>query len=144
MQSMLDHEKLVVYQQQQELIFLTWVTEFMIDLSRITIASTREVRDQLDRASISILLNTAEANGRRRGQQRAKYFDDARGSALECGACLDVAVAKKFVPKGRIDEGKEMLVGIVSMLVKLVEYFDSCGGERVAPRANSVRRAQGR
>ena len=142
MQPMLDHEKLVVY--RQELIFLTWVSEFMIDLSRVTIASTREVRDQLDRASISILLNTAEANGRRRGQQRAKYFDDARGSAVECGACLDAAAAKKFVAKDRIDEGKEILVGIVSMLVKLVEYFDSRSGERAAPLTNSIRRPQGR
>ena len=86
-----------------------------------------------DRASVSILLNTAEANGRRRGQQRAKYFDEARGSALECAACLDAAVAKKFVAKDRIDGGKQLLVGIVSMLVKLVEYFDSRGGERAAP-----------
>ena len=142
MPPMLDHEKLVVY--QQELKFLTWVTEFLIELSQVTIASTREVRDQLDRASVSILLNTAEANGRRRGQQRAKYFDEARGSALECGACLDAAVAKKFVAKERIDQGKGILIGIVSMLVKLVEYFDSRGAERSAPRTNSMRRARGR
>ena len=113
-------------------MFLTWATEFIVDLSRVTVASTREVRDQLDRAGVSILLNTAEANGRRRGQQRARYFDEARGSALECAACLDAAVAKKFVAKDRIDEGKQLLVGIVSMLVKLVEYFDSRGGERAA------------
>ena len=128
---MLDHEKLLVY--RQKLMFLTWATEFIVDLSRVTVASTREVRDQLDRASVSILLNTAEANGRRPGQQRAKYFDEARGSALECAACLDAAVAKKFVAKDRIDGGKQLLVGIVSMLVKLVEYFDSRGGERAAP-----------
>jgi four helix bundle protein len=142
MPPMLDQEKLVVY--QQKLKFLAWVTEFLIELSQVTIASTREVRDQLDRASVSILLNTAEANGRRRGQQRAKYFDDARGSALECGACLNAAVAKKFVANERIGQGKGILVGIVSMLVKLVEYFDSRGGERAAPRTNSMRRARGR
>jgi four helix bundle protein len=41
----------------------------------------REVCDQLDRASLSFLLNTAEGNGKRQGKQLAKFFDDARGSA---------------------------------------------------------------
>jgi hypothetical protein len=31
----------------------------------------RELREQLDRASLSALLNTAEGNGRRQGRQRA-------------------------------------------------------------------------
>ena len=44
-----------------------------------------------------MLLNTAEGNGRRQGRQRAKFFDDARGSAIECAACLDASVAKGFV-----------------------------------------------
>jgi hypothetical protein len=29
-----------------------------------------------------------------RDRQRAKFFDDARGSAIECAACLDASVAK--------------------------------------------------
>jgi four helix bundle protein len=52
----------------------------------------RELIEQLDRASLSVLLNTAEGNGKRQGQ-RAKFFDDARGSAFECAACLDASVA---------------------------------------------------
>src|ERR1700730_8549543 len=31
-----------------------------------------------------------------------------RGSAIECAACLDAAVAKRFVPNDRILPGKEM------------------------------------
>ena len=82
-----DHEKLDVY--QLELKFLSWVTQFLADLSSRSLAPTRELREQLDRASLSALLNTAEGNGRRQGRQRAKFFDDARGSAIECAACLD-------------------------------------------------------
>ena len=66
-----------------------------------------------------MLLNTAEGNGKRQARQRAKFFDDARGSAAECAACLDVLVAE------RIDEGKAMLLRIVSMLSKLGERFDN-------------------
>jgi hypothetical protein len=63
-------------------------------------------------------------NGRRQGKQRAKFFDDARGSAIECAACLDASVAKRLSTVDRIQAGKEMLVRVVSMLSKLVERFD--------------------
>src|SRR5215813_4268246 len=89
-----DHEKLDVY--QLELKFLTWVTQFLAEICGPLSAQTREIREQLDRASLSALLNTAEGNGRRQGRQRAKFFDDARGSAIECAACLDASVAKGF------------------------------------------------
>ena len=79
-----DHEKLDVY--HLELKFLAWVTQFLADLCGPSLAQSRDLRDQLDRASLSILLNTAEGNGRRQGRQRAKFFDDARGSAIECAA----------------------------------------------------------
>jgi four helix bundle protein len=117
-----DHEKLDVY--QLELKFLTWVTQFLVDISGPSLVQTRELREQLDRASLSALLNTAEGNGRRQGRQRAKFFDDARGSAIECAACLDASVAKGFVFLERIQSGKEMLVRIVAMLSKLVVRFD--------------------
>lgn len=120
---MFDHEKLDVY--ALELEFLTWVTDFQIELSQPSLISTRELRDQLDRASLSVPLNTAEANGRRRGRQRAKAFDDARGSAIECAACLDASVAKRVATADRVRLGKELLVRIVAMLSKLVERFDS-------------------
>ena len=118
-----DHEKLDVY--GLELEFLTWVTDFLIELSQPSRIPTRELRDQLDRASLSVPLNTAEGNGRRQGRQRAKAFDDARGSAIECAACLDASVAKRLATADRIEPGKEMLFRIVSMLSKLVARFDS-------------------
>ena len=85
----------------------------------------REVCDQLDRASLSSLLNTAEGNGKRQGKLRAKFFDDARGSAVECAACLDALAAKTLVTKARIAEGKALLLRIVGMLTKLIERFDT-------------------
>jgi four helix bundle protein len=70
---------------------------------------SRELIEQLDRASLSALLNTAEGNGKRQGQQRAKFFDDARRSEFESAACLDASVAKGFVSIDRVRPGKEML-----------------------------------
>ena len=86
-----DHEKLDVY--QVELGFVAWVTTLLNEIWSARHSFQREVCDQLDRASLSALLNTAEGSGKRQGRQRAKFFDDARGSAVECAACLDALVA---------------------------------------------------
>jgi four helix bundle protein len=120
--SAFDHEKLHVYQLQ--LRFIAWLTPFIEEAKTAAAGKTREVCDQLDRASLSSLLNTAEGNGKRRGQIRAKYFDDARGSATECAACLDALVAKGVMRTDRILEGKAMLLQIVSMLCGLIDRFD--------------------
>ncbi len=122
MREYFDHEKPDVY--QLELAFIAWLTPL---LAKVKQAPTRtaEVIDQLDRASLSALLNTAEGNGRRQRQTRAKFFDDARGSATECAACLDALVAKTLCSKEEVIEGKQLLLRIVSMLTKLVERFDS-------------------
>jgi len=120
-----DHEKLHVYQQQ--LTFITWVTPLIEEAKTIARGKTGEVCDQLDRASLSCLLNTAEGNGKRQGQVRAKFFDDARGSATGCAACLDALVAKGIFTADRIVEGKAMLLRVVSMLCGLVDRFDEPG-----------------
>jgi four helix bundle protein len=104
---MFDHEKLDVY--QLELKFLGWATEFLVELVDVpSRVNKRELSDQLDRASLSALLNTAEGNGRRQGKQRAKFFDDARGSAFECAACLDASVAKKLSSVDSIQPCKDL------------------------------------
>lgn len=117
-----DHEKLDVY--QVELEFLGWVTTLLHEVKRAAAGFHREVCDQLDRASLSALLNTAEGNGKRQGKQRAKFFDDARGLAVECAACMDALVAKGLAVTARIVEGKTMLLRIVGMLTRLVARFD--------------------
>jgi len=123
-QEQLDHEKLDVY--QIELQFVAWATDLMVELSESPEAKIRrigETFDHLDRASLSSLFNTAEGNGKRQMKTRAKFFDDARGSATECAACLDALVAKRACEQGRVERGKALLVRVVSMLSKLVDRF---------------------
>lgn len=137
-----DHEKLEVY--QLELEFLTWVTDLMIEIRATQRPHLRETFDQLDRASLSALLNTAEGNGKRATQQRARYFDDARGSAMECAACLDALVAKRATTKQRIAEGKALLLRVVSILCKLVERFDIGAANSVPVESRTSRRTSTR
>jgi four helix bundle protein len=126
MRTYFDHEKLDVC--QLEMRFITSVTALLAKIKQCPAdARIAGVSDQLDRASLSAMLNTAEGNGRRQRRTRAKFFDDARGSATECAACLDALVAKSVCSAAQIDEGKQLLLRIVSMLTKVIERFDlSC------------------
>ena len=122
-----DHERLDVY--KLELRFIAWVTDLIKEAKKAPDVSVAEVCDQLDRSSLSSLLNTAEGNGKRQRHLRARYFDDARGSATESAACLDAIVAKGTVIPERIEAGKEMLLRIVQMLTKMVERFSNTVSE---------------
>ena len=109
-----DHEKLQVY--QSSIAFVCWTSELLQPIPKNVAA-----HNQLDRASTSIPLNIAEGNGKFTSADRCKYFDNARASALECAAALDVIVAKRLVETARVEPGKSNLVEIVSMLVRLIK-----------------------
>lgn len=108
-----DHEKLTVY--QHSIKFVAWATDLLESVPKSISA-----HDQLDRASTSVPLNISEGNGKSTPKDRCKFFDTARGSALECAACLDVLVAKKKISSDVADNGKALLIEIVSMLIGLI------------------------
>jgi four helix bundle protein len=118
MQIYLDHEKLRVY--QEAIKFVVWAEELSVRIGK-----KYSVLDHLDRASTSIALNIAEGNGKFTASDRCKFFDIARGSALESAGCLDVLVAKGVIPLDDVRAGKEMLHGIVSMIVGLIKSNSS-------------------
>jgi four helix bundle protein len=118
-----DHEKLNVYQVQLQVV--GWVDQLLDEVRRKAPGKTREVRNHLDRASLSVLLNIAQGNGRRQRRTRAKSFDDARGETSESAACLDALVAKQVCGKERVREGKELLERVYAMLTKLIDRFES-------------------
>jgi four helix bundle protein len=122
MQLYFGHEKLDVYKLALE--FISWVTKLIDEINEVDKSKIREVRNHLDRASLSIVFNTAEGNGKRQSKARSAFFDIARGSAMECSACLDVLVAKGVCTDQRILEGKSLLLRIVSILSKLIIKFD--------------------
>ena len=109
-----DHEKLEVY--QASLSFIVWLEPVLQKLPKSLC-----VTDQLDRASTSIPLNIAEGNGKFTGADRCRFFDIARGSALESAAALDVLLAKGRCSGDELLPGKDRLWSIVSMLVALIK-----------------------
>jgi four helix bundle protein len=113
-----DHEKLDVY--QEAIAFCGWVGEFLAGISAKAAA-----KDQLDRASTNIPLNIAEGNGKFSANDRARFFEMARGSALECAACLDVLLVRKLAAEEQVVPAKEKLARIVQMLTGLLRKFSA-------------------
>src|SRR5262245_31888341 len=77
------------------------------------------LRDQLDRASVSIVLNLAEGAGRRAGPDKAHFFTIARGSATECAAVFDLLLARNLVAPSEHKRARGLLVRVIQMLTGL-------------------------
>ncbi len=111
-----DHEKLEVY--RDSLGFCGWVGIFLSSID-----GKIEAKDQLDRASAGIPLNIAEGDEKFSNRDRARFLEMARGSALECAACLDVLVARQLAAAADTLAAKQQLARIVRMLIGLLKHF---------------------
>jgi len=112
---MMSYEKLDVY--QCSIRFLSIATELTSSLPRGHAA----LADQLRRAAMSIPLSIGEGACKRTKADCRKYFDIARGSAMECGAAIDVCKTLDLVDDQTCKTAKELLHRIVSMLTKLAQ-----------------------
>jgi four helix bundle protein len=109
----LDFERLDVY---------GCAIEFLGLVVRVTARMPRghgDLRDQLRRASTSIPLNIAEASGKTGRPDRARFHSIARGSALECGAILDVLQLLGAASIDDVAEGKRLVSRVVAMLTRM-------------------------
>ena len=74
--------------------------------------------NQLKRASSSIMLNFAEGCAKSTPRDRARYFKDARGSAGEVAAGLDVACDHRLLDAASYERGKELCDQLGGMLFR--------------------------
>ena len=109
--AMLSHESLDVYQ-----------LSLKFHLGVMTLLPPRRsptLRDQLERASTSIILNIAEGAGRRSPADRRRYFVIAQGSTYECAAILDILRLRRIAQPSRCLAARNYAVRIAQMLGKL-------------------------
>lgn len=109
----LGHEKLEVY--QISITFLALAYRLIDEIPRGNCTEAH----QLKRASQSIVLNIAEAAGYPSDSKKKYHYAISRGSALECGAALDILNVMQAVSQDDLSHGKGCLVSIVSMLTKM-------------------------
>jgi four helix bundle protein len=111
---MLSHEKLDVYQRSVD--FLAAALRIAEKLPR----GHAPLADQFRRAATSVPLNIAEGSGRTPGSaDRTRFRAIARGSAMECGAIMDVIRLLKVAPEADWAHAKSLLVRVVEMLSKM-------------------------
>jgi four helix bundle protein len=114
--TLLDHEKLQVYCVARELL-----VHVNAILKR---KMSAELRDQLDRASMSILFNIGEGAGKTAKADKQRSYEIARGSTMETATQLDVLSIRGLITPEQYSHGRELLVRIGQMLSKL------CGDPR--------------
>ena len=117
----LDHERMDVYRIAIELVRLAETVAQGLPRGRAYL------RDQLQRAATSIPLNVAEGAGEFRPLEKARFYRMARRSATECSGILDVCATLEFTDTKTLEEGKELLARIVSMLVRLSLRLEGSG-----------------
>jgi four helix bundle protein len=109
---LLDAERLEVYRVALEFQALS--------ASLVPARVVAGLRDQLDRASTSIVLNVGEGAGRTSRPDKARFYAIARGSATECAAIVDIAVSRRLCSTSEGAQARMLLIRIVQMLTRLI------------------------
>ena len=114
-----DHEKLDVYR-----LSIDYVA-FSFQIAKGLTGVNRHARDQWLRAAQSIPLNIAEGNGKQSFKDKNRFFEIARGSALECAAIHDILLICGAIDSETNRRGKSDLKRIVSMLTRLIQRTET-------------------
>jgi four helix bundle protein len=113
-----DHEKLDVYQAAIDLVILINTVVENFPRGRAYLA------DQLQRAGASVPLNIAEGAGEFSSNEKIRFYRMAKRSATECVGILDISRRLKIIDEKNYSKSRELLIRIVSMLIKMAKAFD--------------------
>ena len=81
------------------------------------------LRDQIRRASVSIMANIAEGHGRKSNAEFANFLNLARGSAAEVQSHLHIALGIDYIDKTKFDDLYSKVTEISRMLLSLAQYL---------------------
>ncbi len=78
-----------------------------------------DLRDQLMRASESVVLNIAEGAGRYSSDDKRRFYRMASGSAMECAGALELLHNRNILSEAGYQVRRDLLIRIVQMLSRL-------------------------
>ena len=107
----LSHERLDVYRLAVELHSLA--------ITLLPQRGFRVLRDQIERASLGVVLNIAEGAGRRSPADKRRFFEIARGSAMETAAALEIVRLRRISDPRLIGDVRRLVIRVVQMLTRL-------------------------
>ena len=108
--------------------------QFYLLSNRGEFARDFSLRDQMKRASVSIMANIAEGHGRRTGNEFANFLNIARGSAVELQSHLYVALDLSYISQTEFQEVYAQLDEVSPMTISLAQ----CLRKNSANSPNSV------
>ena len=115
----MEHEQFPVYQQALS------VAETITHLcNRVTNREYYFIKDQVLRASASIVLNIAEGAGKWSKKDKLNYYRISRGSAYECRAAIDLMVTYRLVDEQKATNVKDELYGVYQGLNNLMSSIE--------------------
>ena len=117
-----DHERLDVY--RVAIDFVVRADDVVEKLPR----GRAYLADQLQRAATSIALNIAEGAGEFSKKGKARFYRIARRSATECAAIMDVCQRLRLVSQEQFGVGREHLLRVVAMLIRMARSVESGTG----------------
>ena len=79
------------------------------------------IRDQLKRASISMVINIAEGSGKFSKADKSNYYTTARGSVYECVSLLEITLDENRIEQLKFDYFKNQFETISKMLMGLIK-----------------------
>lgn len=101
--------------------------QLTLDVYRMTengkFAKDFGLRDQIRRASVSVMANIAEGHGRRSNIEFANFLNVARGSAHEVQSHLHVALGLGYIEKQAFDTLYGSLGEVSRMTLSLAKYL---------------------
>ena len=109
------HENLDVYQAELQLV--SWLESVSSQF-----ACSSDLLSKLDKSSTSIVLNTAEGNGRFTGTDQVKFLGIAFKATVQSASLLDLATADGCsCTQSQVEEGRDLLRRIAAMLTSLAK-----------------------
>ena len=111
----MEYKNLFVYQK-------ALAVKSMIESEVLSINISKSLKDQIQRASESIILNIAEGSSRFSPSDRKKFFVIARGSAFECSAGLD---SIETSGGENFEEIKSLLEEVSKILYKMISTLNT-------------------
>ena len=112
---MFEFEKLSVYQKAKS--YNSEVLRLMSNYPQLDGVS----RDQLRRASFSIMLNIAEGSSRYTKPSKANFYVIALGSAFECVAIFDFLKDQKTISEEQYERFYSLLDELSRMLFQMIK-----------------------
>jgi four helix bundle protein len=91
------------------------------------------LRHQVERASLSIVLNLADGAGRRSRRGKGRSYAIARGRAMESLALIDVLIARQNATADAAMPAKGLGIRVAQMLTKLQQAMAG-NGKNESPR----------